>query len=124
MEAQQYTSILKMAGNAIMEAADIESAKIIDNILDVNTDPKKKRKLVITVDFIPTQDRSQVTMQVQTKSTIVPNEPIQTTLSIGANQKTGEVMAVEMTPNIPGQVALDGQVQESPKIMKIAIGGK
>ena len=60
MEAQQqYTSILKMAGNAIMEATDIESAKIIDNILDVNTDPKKKKKAGDNSRFYP--DARQVT---------------------------------------------------------------
>ncbi|MDY3987745.1 MAG: hypothetical protein UGF45_13320 [Massilioclostridium sp.] len=42
-----YTSILEMCGKAILEKADIEAGKIIDNILDVNTDPKKKRSQIL-----------------------------------------------------------------------------
>lgn len=36
------TSILDMAMGAIKERADYEMARIIDNILDPNTDPKKE----------------------------------------------------------------------------------
>lgn len=42
-------SILKMANGAIQERVDYEVSKVIDNILDVNTETKKKRKIVLTI---------------------------------------------------------------------------
>lgn len=119
-----YTSILEMCGCAILEKADIEAGKIIDNILDVNTDPKKKRRLTLTCDFVPTPDRTQVALSVTAKSALAESNPIQTTLTIGANQKTGEVIAVENIPNVPGQMGLDGSTQQEPKMMRLTIGGR
>ena len=52
-------SILEMAQGAIMEQVDAEVGKIVDNILDLNTESKKKRTLTLTVDFTPSSDRTQ-----------------------------------------------------------------
>lgn len=41
------SSILQMARGAIQERVDYEVAKVIDNILDVNTDAKTKRKITL-----------------------------------------------------------------------------
>lgn len=72
-------SILEMASGAIMEQSNIEFKKIIDNILDPNTDPKKKRTLQITVDFTPSQERDRVDIDVTTKSKLQPYNSVRTT---------------------------------------------
>ncbi len=115
-------SILEMARGAIMEQVDIEVGKIVENILDLNTDPKKKRTLQLTVDFTPTQDRSQVAINATAKSKLQPNNAIQTTIYVGADSATGEIQAVEMVAQVPGQQSFNGSVQEEPKILKIAGG--
>lgn len=43
-----------------------------------------------------------------------------TTLGIAANPETGEMVLVESTPQVPGQMGLDGTVQAPPKILKVA----
>lgn len=115
-------SILEMAQGAIMEQVNVEVSRIVDNILDPNTDAKKKRQLVLTVDFSPSSDRSAVVVSATAKSKLLPNNAIQTTLYVGADASTGEVQAVEMVPQIPGQQGFDGSIQQEPKIMKIAGG--
>ncbi|MBP5431036.1 hypothetical protein [Ruminococcus sp.] len=115
-------SILEMAQGAIMEQVNVEVSRIVDNILDPNTDAKKKRQLVLTVDFTPSSDRSAVVVSATAKSKLLPNNAIQTTLYVGADASTGEVQAVEMVPQIPGQQGFDGSIQQEPKIMKIAGG--
>lgn len=115
-------SILEMAQGAITEQVNAEVGKIVDNILDVNTEAKKKRQLVITVDFLPSGDRSQVAITATAKSKLLPNNAIQTTLFVGADSSTGEIQAVEMVPQIPGQQSFDGDMQEEPKILRIAGG--
>lgn len=115
-------SILEMAQGAIMEQVNMEVGKIVDNILDPNTDPKKKRQLSLTVDFAPSADRSTVVITATAKSKLLPNNAVQTTLYVGADSTTGEVQAVEMTPQIPGQQSFTGEIQEEPKILRVAGG--
>ena len=115
-------SILEMAQGAIMEQVNQEVGKIVDNILDPNTDAKKKRQLSLTVDFTPSADRSTVVITATAKSKLLPNNSVQTTLYVGADSSTGEIQAVEMVPQVPGQQSFDGTIQEEPKILKIAGG--
>ena len=88
-------SILEMAQGAIMEQVNVEVGKIVNNILDLNTEAKKK---------------------------LLPNNAVQTTIYVGADSSTGEIQAVEMVPQVPGQQSFDGTIQEEPKILKIAGG--
>ncbi|MBQ8960881.1 MAG: hypothetical protein IJ071_06655 [Ruminococcus sp.] len=115
-------SILEMAQGAIMEQVNMEVGKIVDNILDPNTDAKKKRQLSLTVDFAPSADRQTVVITATAKSKLLPNHAVQTTLYVGVDTSTGEIQAVEMVPQIPGQQSFDGDVQEEPRILKIAGG--
>jgi len=118
----ETSSILEMAQGAIMEQVNMEVEKIVGNILDPNTPSTKKRQLNLVVDFAPSADRSSVVITATAKSKLLPNNAIQTTLFVGANGQTGEIQAVEMVPQVPGQQAFDGTVQEEPRILKIAGG--
>lgn len=115
-------SILEMAQGAIMEQVNAEVGKVVENILDVNTEARKKRQLILTVDFLPSSDRTQVSISATAKSKLLSNNSIQTTLYVGADNETGEIQAGEMVPQIPGQQSFDGNIQEEPKILKIAGG--
>lgn len=117
-------SLLEMAKGAIMEQVNIETAKVLDNIIDPNTEAKKKRQIVLTVDFTPSADRQTVTVSATAKSKLLPNNAIQTSLYVGVDHSTGEVIATEMSANIPGQMGFDGSIEpEAPKL-KMTAGGK
>lgn len=122
--SNQQSNILEMARGAIMEQVGVETAKIIDNILDVNTDPKKKRTLNISVDFIPSSERSQVVVIANAKSKLQPNNAIQTTMFVGVDTKTGEMLATEMTANIPGQIAFSREEEDEPKQIRMIVGDR
>lgn len=113
------SSILQMAKGAIQERVDYEVAKVIDNILDVNTDAKTKRKITLTIELKPDENRQFISLNASAKSTLAPVVPIGTTLGIAAD-KNGEMVIVETVPQIPGQMNLDGEKQASPKLLKIA----
>lgn len=115
-------SVLDMAQGAIMEQVNQEVGKIVENILDPNTDAKKKRQLSLTVDFAPSSDRATVVVTATAKSKLLPNNAVQTTIYVGADATTGEIQAVEMVPQVPGQQSFDGEIQQEPKIIKIAGG--
>lgn len=112
-------SILEMSMGAIMERVDYEMERVIDNIIDPNTKATGKRKITITLELVPSSDRKTVTVQSTAKSTLVATDPVVTGLYITTAPSTGELMAYEMTPQIPGQVDVYGAEQPAPKILKI-----
>lgn len=116
--ADLQKSIVDMARGAFKERADLEMGKIIQNILDPNTDPKKKRTLTITLEFTPDSERRQLNVSVTAKSKLEPTNPVSTALYITGDEN-GEVTAVEMTPQIPGQQVFGGGEQEPPINLKI-----
>lgn len=113
------SSILQMAKGAIQERVDYEVTKVIDNILDVNTDAKCKRKITLTIEMKPDENRQFISLSASAKSTLAPAVPIGTTLGIAAD-RNGEMVIVETVPQIPGQMNMDGEEQEAPKLLKIA----
>lgn len=117
---REVASILDMAMGAIKERVDYEMGHIMDNILDPNTSPTKKRKMVLTLELIPDFGRQLIQVSCTAKSTLVPTNPIATSLYVGCAPDTGVTQVVEMVPQVPGQMALDGATQEDPKILKFA----
>lgn len=118
-ENVMYKSILDMAEGAIKERRDIEMSKIIDNIMDINTAATKARELKLTVKFTPSSDRKNVQVSTQAQCKLQPTEPLATALYIGADEN-GEVGAVELTRQIPGQMNIDGQEQAEPPKLRLA----
>ena len=118
MTENQKQSILDMARGAIKERTDYEMAKIVDNILDVNTNATKKRTLTLTVEFSPDSDRHQISVRVVAKSILEPTNPISTNLYI-TDDCEGVVSAVETISQIPGQQNLNGEEQEEPAYLRL-----
>ena len=111
-------SILEMSMGAILERVDYEMGKVLDNILDPNTKPTGKRKITVGLELIPAADRKTITVLTTAKSTLVPTEPITTSLFITSTPGTGEMLVAEMVPQVPGQMDLGGGIQEQPKVLK------
>ena len=118
MNEEQRTSILQMARGAIQERADYEMARVLDNILDPNTEARAKRKLQLTIDFRPDDDRQVIAVSVTAKSTLCPTNPVSTSLYITGDEH-GEATAVEMVPNIPGQTDMFGSEQEPAAVLRL-----
>lgn len=116
---ENRTSILQMARGAIQERIDYEMSKVIDNILDPNTEATAKRKLVLTIEFKPDSNRQTVSVTSVAKSTLCATNPVATALYITGEDGTGEVTAVEMVPNITGQLDMLGMEQEPAPVLKL-----
>ena len=113
------SSLLQMAKGAIQERVDYEVSRVVDNILDMNTEAKVKRKVTLTIVMVPDDDRQVVKIEASAKSTLAPVTPVGTSLVITADGN-GEMMLAEIIPQVPGQISMTGEVQEAPKILKIA----
>ena len=113
------SSLLQMAKGAIQERVDYEVSRVVDNILDMNTEAKVKRKVVLTIVMVPDDDRQVVKIEASAKSTLAPVTPVGTSLVITADGN-GEMILAEIIPQVPGQISMTGEEQEAPKILKIS----
>lgn len=111
-------SIMRMARGAFEERVDYEMDKVIQNILDPNTKATAKRKISVTLELIPSADRRTITVQSTAKCSLTPTDPVTTSLYITNAPSTGELLVAEMVPQVPGQLAFDGEEQDHPKILK------
>ena len=95
--------------------------EVTKNIQDPNTDATAARKITVTIAFKPNEQRDFVATGVQTKTALAPALGAVTAISMGKNLKTGEVEAVEIGNQIPGQMSME-EVQEQedahPEITK------
>ena len=117
METKNQKSILEMANGAILERADYEMTKVIENIQDVNTSPTKKRTLTLTVEFKPDSERQQIGVSIIAKSHLEPTNPVSTSLYLSG--EGNKVQAVETVPNIPGQQTISGDEQAEPPTLRL-----
>lgn len=97
-------SIVDLAQGAIKERIDVEMGKIIANIMNENTKPDAKRKLTLTLEFLPDEDRYSVGVKVFVKSQMAPLKSVATSLRLGGTSE--HPMAVEAKADLPGQGSL------------------
>lgn len=95
-------NIASIAKGALVEQAEGEIQRVLDNIADPNTDSKKARKVTITLTFKPA-NREAASVDIQTKSSIVPYNAVTTQIYMGVGND-GKVVAAEYEKGtIPGQ---------------------
>ena len=112
-------SIFELCHGAFMELADYSMAKLLDDIMDPNTQAKSPRTLTITFKLTPNEQRSKVEVEYTPKLSFGKMLPLSITLHAMADRETGEMCLVEATPQIPGQMGLDGSEQERPVQLKL-----
>ena len=103
----KHINMENFAGGAFTTQINRELKKVTENIQDPNTDATAKRKITVVIEFKPNDDRNFVTTGVQAKATLAPALGAVTAISMGRDIKTGEVEAVEIGGQIPGQMSIE-----------------
>ena len=93
------SSILQMARGAFQERVDYEMGRVVDNILDLNTKATAKRKITLTIELTPDDERQTISVAVQAKATLAPTNPVATALCI-TSDGNGEMVVAEEAPKI------------------------
>lgn len=119
METLDKKSILEMGQGSFIELADYGMAKLLDDIMDPNTQATSQRTLTITLKLTPNEQRSKVAVECTHKLSFGKMLPLETTLHAIADRETGEMCMIEATPQIPGQMGFDGGEQERPVQLKL-----
>ena len=117
--------ILETLGNRELTASEIteervdyEMDKVIQNIPDPNTKATAKRKITLTIELTPDDERRTIGVSVTAKSTLAATNPVATALYV-TSDGNGELVVAEMVPQVPGQMNMDGTQQEAPKLLKL-----
>ena len=111
-------SVLEMAMGAIAEITDYEVERVVANIMDPNTAATAKRKITLTIELTPDDERRTIGVSVTAKSTLAATNPVATALYV-TSDGNGELVVAEMVPQVPGQMNMDGTQQEAPKLLKL-----
>ncbi|WP_423348504.1 replication terminator protein [Lactiplantibacillus plantarum] len=96
-----------ISNGAVQEKWNKEVERVAANIIDPNTDPKKKRKLTLTMMLTPNDDRSVISVDTEVKSTLAPQSSVGTTMMAGRNLNTGKVEVNELKSGVRGQTFID-----------------
>lgn len=112
-------SVLEMAMGVILERVDHEMVKVLQNIMDSNTDPTAKRKMVLTLEFKPDAYRKNIALSVMVKTALAPTVPVVTSLYVCGADSNGQQTVVEMVPQVPGQQSISGEEQCPPAKLKL-----
>ncbi|EOH96356.1 hypothetical protein [Enterococcus pallens] len=94
-------------GGALQEKFEYEMKNVMENILDKNTDPTKKRSVTLKIDMIPDKERELMVLSCSSQSKIVPREETTTKVLFGRNDHTGYLEAAELKSGAKGQMFID-----------------
>lgn len=118
MDTATRTSLIDMAMGAMKERVDYEMTRCVQNIADPNTKATAKREITLKITLEPDENRQHVEVSCSANSKLAPLNPVKTSLAMG--KENGKTVAVELTPQIPGQLDAYGDIAPERKILKLA----
>ena len=120
----KHINLETFANGAFTAQVNRAMEEVTKNIQDPNTEPGATRKITVTIGFKPNQERNFVAIGVQTKTTLAPALGAVTALSMGKDIQTGEVEAVEIGNQIPGQMSMEDLPQAPADTRTVEVDGK
>lgn len=114
-QTRQIKKLDELMDGALTERFNYEMERVLNNVFDLNTDPKKKRQISIVIDIAPNERRDAAEFRVDVKSKLAAPMAIAQTVMIYQDDD-GNVTATEISNQVPGQIDMDGKVT-IPKVV-------
>ena len=108
----KHFNLEEFAGGKLSVQLNKALEKVTENIQDPNTDAQKVRKINVSISLRPNDERNFVSTTVETKLSLAPELGATTALSMGRDLRTGEVEAVEIFNQIPGQMNVEDVIDQ------------
>lgn len=125
MNKGNVINLSTVADGAIDERFDQAMREVLANIANLNTDPKKKRKIVMTVTLTGNKDRQLTDTSFQIKTTLAPAVDVETVIMIDFDENG--VTGNELKSGAVGQTYIDqeGDISDDKglKIVQIEKSG-
>lgn len=108
----KHFNLEEFAGGKLSVQLNKALEKVTENIQDPNTDAQKVRKINVSISLRPNDERNFVSTTVETKLSLAPELGATTALSMGRDFRTGEVEAIEIFNQIPGQMSVNDVIDQ------------
>ena len=115
-QERQIKKLDELLDGGVTERFNIEMERVMDNVYDPNTDPNARRQIQIIIDIRPNERRDAAEFKVDVKSKIAAMAPISQTVFLRQDDH-GNVVATEMTREVPGQIDMEGNEQPMPRVV-------
>lgn len=119
MGSRELKNLDGLMDGGVTERFNAELQTVWQNIFDMRTSAKQKRKISLTFTFLPSVNRDTAVMSYDVKTSLAPPEPmVQTVLMY--QRDDGSVLVTERTDQIPGQIDMGGSEQPLPKVIEFS----
>lgn len=108
----KHFNLEEFAGGKLSVQLNKALEKVTENIQDPNTDAQKVRKINVSISLRPNDERNFVSTTVETKLSLAPELGATTAMSMGRDLRTGEVEAIEIFNQIPGQMSVNDVIDQ------------
>ena len=115
-QLQAIKGLDSLMDGALNERFTKEFDRVLANVFDPNTDPKAKRTITISIDVMPSDDRTQASFRGRVVTKLAASVPITKPIYLEQGEN-GTFKATEMTHQVPGQIGMDGHVN-MPNVVK------
>lgn len=117
MISRDLKSLDQLMDGALVERFNQELAKLMENVYDLRTDPNKRRRISLIFDFRPNERRDAAEMSADVKIVTAPPIPLKQTILMSISDD-GHVRLTERTDQVTGQISIDGQEIQLPKVIE------
>lgn len=87
----------KLGEGAVSEMFSEAVQKVVDNVLDLNTEARAKRSIVLKMTICPSENRNCATIQVEITPKFAPDKAFATRAMMGRDKHTGMGQMAEYT---------------------------
>jgi hypothetical protein len=98
--SKSKVSLANLRQGAAIEAWDEAFSQVLENIVDPNTDAKKKRTINLKVGFVPDEERKAASIEIDVTTALAPQKGFGGTVNL-LHTKKG-IVGVEFDPHQPG----------------------
>ena len=102
------------AGGELSRQINRDIEAVMRNVVDPNTDVKAKRKITVTIEFKPNEQRNFITTNVNSKPTLAPARGAVTALGVQQDLTSGAIDVAEIGSKMPeATVKVEGKTVDT-----------